>query len=582
MQTQYRFLIENRSYTDWKIINVDTNVEIDSSLFPKINPIQEKIFSKDIFTYDFENPQIPPKMIHSNVKSGIELAGVLVLQSNKTYGRTANKKRLLYKCIPDDRHYPFFLVPFEPKMGFSKTQKNKYIIFKFDHWKEQIPHGLITETLGDVGELNVFYEYQLYCKSLHLSLTSFTNKVKEQIQKKKTDEFILQIMNNPDFQVEDRRNRSVFTIDPKGSTDFDDGFSISPGNIEGTWNVSVYIANVYFWLETMGLWKSFSSRVSTIYLPDRRRPMLPTILSENLCSLQQNEDRFVFVMDLVVTDSGNILAISFKNAVITVYKNYEYEEPQLLYNDASYRQLFDISFKMNQTIKDSHDLVSHWMVFMNQKCGEYMANHKIGIFRTAVNTSSFNHILENQPSISNLPLHSQRVIQNWKHTAGQYTLFKDGLSLNHICMNIESYIHITSPIRRLVDLLNQMWMSMTLSIISNVSADAMTFFENWLHKMECINTSMRSIRKIQTDCELMHRCFTNPEIMDILHEGIIFDKMVKNDGTMVYMVYLENIKLLSRIHTHIPLENYSRRNFKVFLFEDEEKVKRKIRLQLIA
>ena len=35
------------------------------------------------------------------------------------------------------------------------------------------------------------------------------------------------------------------------------------------------------------LWRSFTKRVSTIYLPDKKRPMLPTILSDCLCSLQE-------------------------------------------------------------------------------------------------------------------------------------------------------------------------------------------------------------------------------------------------------------------------------------------------------
>ena len=99
--------------------------------------------------------------------------------------------------------------------------------------------------------------------------------------------------------------------------------------------------------------------------------------------------------------------------------------------------------------------------------------------------------------------------------------------------------------------------------------------------MEYMNDSMRSIRKIQTDCEVVHRCFTNPEIMNQEYEGIVFGKLIKNDGSIHYMVYLENIHILSRINTHINIPNYSKHKFKVFLFEDEDKVKKKIRLQII-
>ena len=90
-----------------------------------------------------------------------------------------------------------------------------------------------------------------------------------------------------------------------------DGFGIE--KMENYWCVSIYIANVFLWLETLGLWKSLSSRVSTIYLPDRKRPMLPTILSDNLCSLQENQTRFAFALDVVLDDIGfkNVTTLSF-------------------------------------------------------------------------------------------------------------------------------------------------------------------------------------------------------------------------------------------------------------------------------
>jgi hypothetical protein len=65
------------------------------------------------------------------------------------------------------------------------------------------------------------------------------------------------------------------------------------------------------------------------------------------------------------------------------------------------------------------------------------------------------------------------------------------------------------------------------------------------------------------------------------HVGVVFDKIAKND-LFSYMVYLENIKLLSRITTREDIENYSSVNFKLFLFEDENKIKKKIRLHIVT
>lgn len=79
-----------------------------------------------------------------------------------TYGRTENKKRLLYKCIPNNRELPEFMVAYDLKLGFSKDVKNKYVLFKFEHWNDETyPRGILTETLGDVDDLAAFYEYQI-------------------------------------------------------------------------------------------------------------------------------------------------------------------------------------------------------------------------------------------------------------------------------------------------------------------------------------------------------------------------------------------------------------------------------------
>jgi exoribonuclease R len=124
----------------------------DVVLEKKIDPIQEKMFSKDIFSLENESVSLH----YSHVRSGITIAGILLLENNKTFGRTANKKRLLYKCIPDDKHLPSFLVPYDIKIGFSKIQKNKYVTFKFDSWNSTHPQGILLEVLGDVGDPNIF------------------------------------------------------------------------------------------------------------------------------------------------------------------------------------------------------------------------------------------------------------------------------------------------------------------------------------------------------------------------------------------------------------------------------------------
>ena len=570
-----QILIENREYTKWSFVNPETGIEIENNIIPhtQFEPSELKLFTKDVIDISIQNT-LKIDILISPIRNLKYIAGVLMLDGNKTYGRTENKKRLLYKCIPDDKHLPAFLVPYDIKIGFFKSNENKYVIFKYENWNDKHPRGSILETLGDVSVLNVFYEYQLYCKSLHASLADFTKKTRETLNKASMDEYIQQILNNPNYQIEDRKSEYIFTIDPANSQDFDDGFGVVELP-EGRTKVSIYIAQVYFWLDTLDLWDSFSKRVSTIYLPDQRRPMLPTILSDNLCSLQKGEPRFALVLDIIIDEKGNIVEdeITYNNVFIKVKKNYVYEK---LMGNKYYNKLFDITTNLDETVKDSHDVVAFWMIKMNEICGKIFKAKQIGIFRTSKYAQTEQKYV-NQTMNDNV----RRVINHWNNVSGKYVLYHEGCNIEHEVMNISSYIHITSPIRRIVDLLNQMMMIHKLGLIQNISKRGEEFLNDWLKQIDYINVSMKSIRKIQTDCNVLHRCYTDENIMEKTYNGVVFDKTEKMSGMNMYMVYLEELNLLSRITTINKIDNYSKISCRLYLFEDEDKIKKKIRLQII-
>jgi exoribonuclease R len=509
------------------------------------------------------------EIIQSKLLNTGYLAGVLQLHGNCSFGRTANKKRLLYKCTPDDKELPVFLIPYEMKMDFSKVFKNKYVLFTFDHWNETHPHGLLKETIGDVDDLNCYYEYQLYCKHLHISINDFTNKSRDILQANTTDSIISRMLNNPKYQLEDRRAEYIFSIDPENSRDFDDAFSIQRLDNNET-KISVYIANVCLWLEEMELWNSFSTRVSTIYLPDKKRTMLPVALSDIVCSLLENNDRLAFVMEAIFDETGQLKDIQYKNAVIRVKKNFVYEEPKLLKNH-NYKQLFEFTTALDKNMKDSHDLVEYWMIYMNSKTGEHMANHKMGIFRSV-------HYTHSLLPITKLDHHTQQIVRSWNNVIGKYICYSDDADIHHDMLERQYYVQITSPIRRLVDVLNMLLFIKYMGL-ADLSRSADAFLSKWLAQMDFINKSMKDIRKIQVASDVLHRCFHNPQIMNSEYEGVLFDKTVKGDK-FKYMVYLKDIKLLTSYTSDENLENYTYRNFKIYLFENEDQSRKKIRLQL--
>ena len=112
----------------------------------------KKLFNNDIM--EFKDGKT--ELIQSQIRKAAKIAGVLVLENNKSYGRHNNGK-LLFKVIPDDTHIPHFLVPYELKIGFSKKFINKYITFRFREWDSKHPIGSIVDTLGDVNNLDVFF-----------------------------------------------------------------------------------------------------------------------------------------------------------------------------------------------------------------------------------------------------------------------------------------------------------------------------------------------------------------------------------------------------------------------------------------
>ena len=72
---------------------------------------------------------------------------------------------------------------------------------------------------------------------------------------------------------------------------------------------------------------------------------------------------------------------------------------------------------------------------------------------------------------------------------------------------------------------------------------------------------MRSIRKVQLDCEKVAQCRNHPEWLDQTHRGIIFDRVQKSDATYSYMVYLPDIKILTRMYSTMERENMTYHGF---------------------
>jgi len=563
--TAFKLRIADRKDGEFSIVNAYTLLDIPCPV--GFNPFEHKMFNQDIFTFKGGVVDI----LYSVAPSMESIPGVLVLKNAQTFGKI--KDKFLYKCVPDDKSLPIFLIPYKLVLGFNKSFKNKYVVFKFRQWEGKHPVGSLVQTIGNVSELTNFYEYQLYCKGLCNSIKNMKKKTLNKLKEKTTDEYIGIIRETNDLQ-DYRETRNIFSIDPEKSKDFDDAFDIE--DVEGGYRISIYIANVSFWMEALDLWDSFADRISTIYLPDRTRTMLPTVLSDSLCSLTQNETRFALELQLIVKEN-KVVDYNFYNSVIKVKKNLRYDTKEQSHF-ADYKKLRAVAIKMNETnnysesIDNSHDVVAYLMITMNYLSAKELIKLSSGVFRSA----SFNKTIDSSEAPEEAPEEAPREVKkflkNWNSSGGKYSK----KVADHDMLKLEAYVHITSPIRRLVDLLNIMTLQDKLGL-STMSPKAKEFYERWTSSLEYINTTMRATRRVQNDSSLLKMCMEDTDILSKEFDGYIFDKSLRNDEKYQYSVYLPELNTVNRF---ISRQNkLTTRKFKIFVFTDQYSLKRKIQVE---
>ena len=129
-------------------------------------------------------------------------------------------------------------------------------------------------------------------------------------------------------QRRDLRDWDIFTIDPVDAKDFDDALSYIKHD-NGDLEVGVHIADVtHFVKPGTALDKEAYSRSTSVYLVDRVCPMLPERISNELCSLRPNEDKFAFSAIFILTPDFKIKNQWFGKTLIHSKRRFTYEEAQ--------------------------------------------------------------------------------------------------------------------------------------------------------------------------------------------------------------------------------------------------------------
>ncbi len=222
--------------------------------------------------------------------------------------------------LPDsDKPLPHFDLDEDPPVPVDEEGK---VIVRFMSWNknERRPTGRFIdvvkhEDMNDFAMKNILLE-----KGFPLS---FSDEAMEDALRMSDHISEKELKKRKDF-----RNVLTFTIDPVDAKDFDDAISIETIK-EGLYEIGVHIADVsHFVAEETVLDEEAYQRATSVYLPDRVNPMLPERISNELCSLRPNEDKYTFSAVFHITDKGAVKKTWLGRTVIHSNHRFSYEDVQ--------------------------------------------------------------------------------------------------------------------------------------------------------------------------------------------------------------------------------------------------------------
>ncbi|HEU5114656.1 MAG TPA: ribonuclease R [Candidatus Paceibacterota bacterium] len=416
-----------------------------------------------------------------------------------------------FALVPDDKRlYKDIFVAKDHAMNAKQGDKVYVEITDWDE-KKGYPEGTVLEVIGRHGEHNAEMRAIVLERGLAYDFPSAVVHEAEEIEKNKA------------ISAEERSRRRdfsltpTFTIDPVDAKDFDDAISMKflPN---GTYEIGVHIADVSHYVrEGTALDREARERGFSVYLVDRTIPMLPEVLSNDVCSLNPNEEKLTFSSVFIMNDKGEVLERWFGKTIIKSWKRFTYEGAQDVLEGKSEEfkkelvklndiakvlrkkkeeegaidfETDEVKFELDRTgkpirvfkktRKDAHKLVEEYMLLSNREVAHFMwkANEKTqGAFLYRIHDTPVMEKIDNLSILVkamgyHLPVGKKGVaVKDLKHlfkqiegkteealikTAALRTMAKAVYStqnIGHYGLAFEYYTHFTSPIRRYADLI---------------------------------------------------------------------------------------------------------------------------------
>lgn len=320
---------------------------------------------------------------------------------------------------------------------------------------------------------------------------------------------------------EDLRELPLITIDPEDARDHDDavwaGPDEDPAN-KGGWVVIVAIADVAFYVRPgSALDKEALRRGNSVYFPDRVVPMLPELLSNNLCSLREGEDRPCLAVRMTFDKDGNKRKHRFMRAAMRSHAKLSYPQAQRAIDGApddktsgilepvlkplwaAYRALakardvrgpLELDIPERKIILDengeiaeivvperleAHRLIEEFMIQANVAAAEYLEQQKSPLIYRVHDAPAREKLAAAQEFLLSLgykmpkagvlrPEQFNRILARTQDTDAALLVNEVILraqaqaeysagNYGHFGLNLRRYVHFTSPIRRYADLI---------------------------------------------------------------------------------------------------------------------------------
>ncbi len=216
-----------------------------------------------------------------------------------------------------------------PATDLAKDNLKKKVLVKLGAWIGDIPTCEVTQIIGTPGENDTEMNAIVLEKGFD---GQFPERVTEEAEK-------LHGTGIPADEIPKRRDMrgvTTFTIDPVDAKDFDDALSFATLP-DGNYEIGVHIADVSFYVtKGSALDEEAKTRTTSVYLVDRVIPMLPEVLSNELCSIRQGEDKLAFSTIFTIEKAtGKVLGTWFGRTIIKSDKRFTYEEAQEIITDGT-------------------------------------------------------------------------------------------------------------------------------------------------------------------------------------------------------------------------------------------------------